>query len=103
MLTGRMPYAASNAQERTRKVLHEMSVSPARVAGADEVASAIVLKCLEKRPERRFRHFKELRAALESWASRNGWSSVIPALVTVDELESAMTARDWANRGHALG
>jgi len=65
MLTGRMPYAASNAEEWIRKVLHEVPVSPASATGADEGASAIVMKCLEKRPVHRFRDFVELRTALE--------------------------------------
>jgi serine/threonine protein kinase len=103
MLTGRMPHVASNAEEWIRKVLHEVPVSPAIAKGVDEGASAIVMKCLEKRPEHRFSDFVELRTALEGWAVENEWSSVIPEPVTISQLESAMTAMDWSNRGYSFG
>ena len=102
MLTGRMPYDASNAEEWTRKVLQEIPVSPEIASGADEEVSAIVMKCLEKQPSHRFRDFVELRAALERWAVRNEWSMWFRA-VTFAQLESAMTATDWSNRGYSFG
>ena len=103
MLTGKMPYAASNAPGWMRKVLNEIPVSPARASGVSEEASAIAMKCLEKRPEHRYRDFVELRAALECCAVRKGWPGMVPAPVSTAELESAMTARAWMNRGYALG
>ncbi len=103
MLTGKMPYTASTGTEWMQKVLHEIPVSPASASGVCEEASAIVMKCLEKKSEHRYRDFVELRGALEGWVVREGWSTTVPAPVSVAELESAMTATDWMNRGYAFG
>jgi eukaryotic-like serine/threonine-protein kinase len=103
MLTGRMPFTASNSAEWIRRILNETPAPPASTYGADQGASTIVMKCLEKRPEHRFLDFGALRQALESWAVTMGWSSVIPASVTAAEMESGMTAANWAGRGYALG
>lgn len=103
LLTGKMPYAATNGTEWMRKVLHETPVSPARAYGVSEEASAIVMKCLEKKPGHRYSDFIELRDALECCAVRKGWLSAVPARVSAAELESAMTAADWMNRGYAFG
>jgi hypothetical protein len=51
----------------------------------------------------RFANFAELRTAFEQWAIQKGWSSLIPPVMTRVELEAAMTADDWVNRGYALG
>jgi tetratricopeptide (TPR) repeat protein len=61
------------------------------------------MRCLEKNPENRFREFADLRVALECWAVTMGWASLIPAHLSVADMESAMTAHDWAGRGYALG
>jgi serine/threonine protein kinase len=103
MLTGMMPYTASSCGEWMRKVLHETPASPACTAGVDEEASAIVMRCLEKRTDLRYRDFEQLRQALECWATKKGWHSVIPAPVAASELKSKMTADDWSRRGDALG
>jgi len=101
MYTGKMPYSLDG--DWLRRVLHEIPPTPAKVAGVDDESSAIVMKCLEKRPSRRFADFAELRTAVEQWAIQKGWSSLIPPVMTRVELEAAMTADDWVNRGYALG
>ena len=103
MLTGRMPFTASNSEDWIKKILHETPTPPVSTSGADDEASSIVMKCLEKKAEHRFQDFVELRQALQHWAITKGWSCVIPAVVTRSEVESAMTAADWAGRGYALG
>jgi serine/threonine protein kinase len=103
MLTGKLPYAASSGAEWMQKAIREIPVCLASGFGVDEELSAIVMKCLEKRPEHRHEDFVELRGALEGWAVRKGWSGAVPAPVSVSELESAMTAGDWMNRGYAFG
>lgn len=101
MYTGKMPYSLDG--DWLRRVLHEIPPTPAKVAGVDEESSAIVMKCLEKKPADRFANFAELRTAFEQWAIQKGWSSLIPPVMTRVELEAAMTAGDWLNRGFALG
>jgi len=101
MYTGKMPYSLDG--DWLRRVLHEIPPTPAKVGGVDEESSAIVMKCLEKMPSHRFPNFAELRTAFEQWAIQKGWSSLIPPVMTRVELEAAMTADDWVNRGYALG
>jgi serine/threonine protein kinase len=102
MLTGRMPFQALGSKEWGKKILHETPTPPA-YAGADEKASAITMRCMEKRPERRFGDFVELRRAIEDWVRTMGWCDVIPAAMTTAELETSMTPFDWVGRGYAFG
>jgi serine/threonine protein kinase len=73
MLTGRLPFSARAPFERLRKA----PPRPSSVA-ADVPASIdkIVLKCLERSPERRFRSPEEILVALDALEARGSSSGV---------------------------
>jgi WD40 repeat protein/serine/threonine protein kinase len=55
LLTGRPPFKAGTAIEVLRQVMHEEPVPPGRLrAGLSRDLESVCLKCLEKKPERRY-------------------------------------------------
>ncbi|HZH04116.1 MAG TPA: serine/threonine-protein kinase [Myxococcaceae bacterium] len=54
LLTGQLPFQATTSEEMERSHLHAPAPPPSRVAPISPAMDAIVLRCLEKRPERRF-------------------------------------------------
>jgi WD40 repeat protein len=87
LLTGRPPFEADSALETMRKVVEEEPVPPSRACVARDGGSAnrcgshhdspatridadlqtVCLKCLEKKPERRYRSAEALAEDLERW------------------------------------
>jgi WD40 repeat protein len=68
MLTGRAPFAASNALEALRDVLDREPERPSSAGRAvDHDLETICLKCLEKAPEKRYASAAELADDLERW------------------------------------
>lgn len=70
LLTGRHPFMAGNVMQLLATVLERRAESPARWR-PDLPAGLcrIVLRCLEKDPERRYRSYADLRDALQPYAS----------------------------------
>jgi serine/threonine protein kinase/DNA-binding beta-propeller fold protein YncE/tetratricopeptide (TPR) repeat protein len=68
MLTGRVPFHSDNVGTIIYKHLHEAPEPPTRFnPDVDSKLEAIVLKCLGKHPQDRYRHPGELVAALEAF------------------------------------
>jgi serine/threonine protein kinase len=102
MLTGRLPLEARTYLEWRRKHFEERPQSPSTISNVSQELSAIVMKCLEKLPDHRFRDFAEVGAALESYARATGRSNLIPSAPLLSEIELKMSAADWSARGVAL-
>jgi hypothetical protein len=97
MLTGRAPFAAESPLATLRKVLEEEPMAPSKLnSKTPPDLETICLKCLEKRPERRYHTARDLAEELErflnhepilakpasawrktwSWARRNPWAVI---------------------------
>jgi len=65
LLTGQRPFADDDAESVTAKIIADRPEPPRRVKqGIPRAAQRIVLKCLRKRPERRFRSCTALERAI---------------------------------------
>ncbi len=70
ILTGRPPFKGNNPIETLRKVVHEEALPPTQIYPAiPKDMETIVLKCLEKDPERRYPGARALAADLRSLLS----------------------------------
>jgi serine/threonine-protein kinase len=76
LLTGAPPFTGRTVVEVCAHHLHTVPVPPSARAGQPVPADleAVVLRCLEKRPEARFASARELRAALEACQDAGGWT-----------------------------
>ena len=87
---GRLPFLASSPLEMLR--LHSQEPVPR----LNSPLSSIIQRCLEKRPERRYQTFEELRAALEQLLKgQTGETVKIPTPVDFEGWE-------WSNKGLSL-
>ncbi|HRI67723.1 MAG TPA: protein kinase, partial [Polyangium sp.] len=64
VLTGRLPFESTWAGELVRKHLEDPAPRPSERAPLSREIDAVVLKCLEKRPERRYESVHALMRAL---------------------------------------
>lgn len=65
LATGRRPFAEDDAESVTAKIIADRPTSPRRVKrGVPRAAQRIILKCLRKRPDRRFRTCTALERAI---------------------------------------
>ncbi len=64
LLTGRPPFEERSMAGLVRQHLEEPAPRPSRVVAVSPALDAVVLRCLEKRPERRFDSVKAFIAAL---------------------------------------
>ena len=72
-LVGFPPFDAADAFAIGYKQVHEAPVPLVEVnSGIPEALSAIVMRCLEKRPEARYQCGADLSAALELWLHQSG-------------------------------
>ena len=85
LLTGRVPFEAEAIPELCLKVVQEPAEPPKSLRPEiSEGLSAVVLKCLEKEPSRRFENVADLAAALEPYSeSSKGSSERIAAVLNV--------------------
>jgi serine/threonine-protein kinase len=73
LLTGRVPFDAGGVAEICAMVLKDPVTPPSRwVRGLPPDLEAIVLRCLEKDPSRRFQDVAQLAFALETFANDEG-------------------------------
>src|SRR5262249_33973394 len=72
MLTGRLPFDAKNALLLAQQHLEDPVPRPSQRIPLPPSLDAIVLRCMEKQPERRYATVKELLAALKRAASASG-------------------------------
>jgi serine/threonine-protein kinase len=91
-LLGRPPFVRASAPDLLYAHVHEAPVAPSSM-GLDipEELEAIVLRCLEKEPDRRFRSAAELAAALSRCLSRLGARADVS--LAVAPLETSDSAR----------
>jgi serine/threonine-protein kinase len=86
LLTGRVPFEAEAVPELCLKVVSDPATPPHELrADMPEALSAVVIKCLEKLPERRFQNVAELVAALDPFcpASERGAAERIANVLKV--------------------
>jgi serine/threonine protein kinase len=85
LLTGRVPFEAEAIPELCLKVVQDPAEPPKSIRPEiSEGLNAVVLKCLEKEPSRRFENVADLAAALEPYSeSSKGSSDRIAAVLNV--------------------
>jgi serine/threonine protein kinase len=66
MLTGTYPFTASSPREIERLHLEAIPPRPSRLAPVSPALEAVVLRCLEKRPDQRFASVTEMMAAVDA-------------------------------------
>jgi serine/threonine protein kinase len=66
MLTGSYPFSAPSAHELERLHLEAVPPRPSRMAPVASAIEAVIIRCLEKRPEARFRTVAEFLDALRT-------------------------------------
>ncbi len=64
LVTGRLPFAGEGVIDTGQAILHKMPVLPSEYNPEAAVVDAIIIKCLEKEPSRRFQSAAELLDAL---------------------------------------
>ncbi len=67
LLTGTVPFSGESVGEIGMAILGEPPAPPSRIRPGTEALDAVVLRCLEKDPERRYRSAAELRADLDAF------------------------------------
>jgi eukaryotic-like serine/threonine-protein kinase len=81
LLTGQLPFPGASSEEIERSHLNAPAPPPSRVAPISPAMDAIVLRCLEKKPERRYPSATDficaLREAVTSHNSRKSPSKVL--------------------------
>jgi serine/threonine-protein kinase len=85
LLTGRLPFDGKNAITLAQQHLEEPAPRPSARSPVAPSFDAIVLRCLEKRPERRYATVEDFLDALRRAArtSRPRWATPIPGSVAV--------------------
>jgi hypothetical protein len=88
MLTGRYPFRADTRQEIERMNLEAPPPRPSQLAGVPVALDAVVLRCMDKRPERRYESVRavmaSLRAAMEGGTAAESQASRQAVGVYVD-------------------
>jgi serine/threonine-protein kinase len=97
MLTGSYPFTAPSPQEIERLHLDAVPPRPSRFAPVSPALEAVIIRCLEKRPEGRYRTVSEFLEALRS-AARGASAPATPA----DEREAVAIKVELAE-GDDLG
>ena len=98
MLTGRRAFEGTTAVETIAAILRD---TPPLAPGFSPAVAAIVRRCLEKQPERRFESARHVAAALESVLGRPGPGGIGRALAaTTPEGEPRVAVLPFSNLGH---
>ena len=75
LLTGRTPYEGRDLVEVTTAIARELPEPPSKIKPEASIVDSIILKCLAKRKEDRYRRVRELREELASVSSMLSVSS----------------------------
>ncbi|MBA3846909.1 MAG: protein kinase, partial [Planctomycetes bacterium] len=95
LLTGKLPFTGESATSVIYQHIHEVPKAPRDVDGSIPAAyNAIVMRCLEKRAERRYQSAAELVADLEGVDSGSRASSPL-RLVAAALIGAALIAGSW--------
>ncbi|MEO8448369.1 MAG: protein kinase [Gemmatimonadota bacterium] len=82
LLTGKLPFAAVTAINMLAVVLQGTPASPrTHRPEIPESLAAIVLKCLQRKPDDRYSGYAELRSDLEALRERSGSPASVPARI----------------------
>ncbi|HEY4118145.1 MAG TPA: serine/threonine-protein kinase, partial [Byssovorax sp.] len=102
LVTGARPFQADNMMVECNRILMEQPRPPSQArAGVPQALDAVVLRCLEKDPARRFATGTELAAALEPFAAKpksGGAGGRAVVAVAVVALAIAGAAVAWRAR-----
>jgi eukaryotic-like serine/threonine-protein kinase len=113
MATGKRPFREDLASHLTDDILHQTPAPPGKLrSGIAARFEAIILKCLEKDPAKRFQTAQELRTRLEEFVtasesggvaparegSRYAWVAAIVLAVVAAGAMLALRGTDWRNR-----
>jgi serine/threonine-protein kinase len=80
MLTGRTPFTGSTVTEICSAVIADQPDPPAMLrSGLPPALEAVVMRCLEKSPAKRFATTVELQAALAPFGEERAVSQIVPA------------------------
>ncbi len=79
MLVGMLPFHSEDAVELARQHLEDPAPRPSRGAPVSPEVDSVVLRCLEKRPEKRFDSVKSFLAALRLAAGAPASEAIIEA------------------------
>ncbi len=101
MLSTRRPFEASDFRAYRERHLND-APPPLPDARVSSELGSVVLKCLAKQPDDRFRDFAELASRLADLCRQRGLASIVPESLTDDDLHSTMTSADWEGRALAL-
>ena len=103
MLTGQRPFAARTAIATALRRFREGPPTPSEaVSGVDPSLDAVVARCLEKDPARRFATMEEVRRALEQPAAPRRFRRLLVAAALVAGASGAAAAvRPWNLRAPA--
>src|SRR5207253_1456179 len=93
ILTGRLPFDAREPVELARQHLEQPAPRPSLKAPLSPQIDAVVLRALEKRPERRFDSVADFLAALEAAVGRSSTSCLGSARARAAALEQAAALR----------
>jgi tRNA A-37 threonylcarbamoyl transferase component Bud32 len=77
MLTGVLPFRSADSLELARQHLEDPAPRPSRVAPVSPAVDEVVLRCLEKRPEKRFDSVKSFLSALRLAAGASASDGVV--------------------------
>jgi eukaryotic-like serine/threonine-protein kinase len=103
LLTGEPVFGGKSVVEVCAAHLHEPAPAPSsRRAGVPAAFDAVVLRCLEKKPEARFADALELRAALRACQLEESWGASHAAAWWAEHRE-AFRAHCVARRTESLG
>lgn len=100
MLAGRLPFEKDSIEAMTQAHRHDSP--PPLPADAPEALTAIVMKCLAKKPSDRYEDFRLLSRHLTDFCLDNGLDSSIAEHHSIEGLEEKLDAWDWNNRGYAI-
>lgn len=85
LLTGQPPFRSRNPAELARQHLEEPPPRPSRLAPVAPEFDAIVLRCMQKRPEHRFESVNSFRAALQQARGSRSFSYARDNLPVAEE------------------
>lgn len=101
MVTGKLPFVGDTPLVAAAKRIHETPTAPDRVVpGLDRRWSEVILRCLAREPERRFRSAGEVRRALLAPPSRRGRSLAVAAAAVLGVALAGVVATSYL-RGEA--
>lgn len=92
----KLPFTFENESELIDNILsHEVLISNE----IPDVLQRIILKCIDKLPDRRYQSFKELRNELKTYCMNNSFSNSITKEITIKDVENSIKSIEWSNRG----